>query len=71
MIVKICDEENYFLVVVFRNEITFYLSETINRQSVRIWGLQNPYISTDYVKDNPKVNVFCALSLNKIYWSYV
>lgn len=39
MIVNICDEENYFLVVVFSDEITFYLSETINRQSVRIRGL--------------------------------
>ncbi|PNF22210.1 hypothetical protein B7P43_G04466 [Cryptotermes secundus] len=39
----------------------------LNRHNVRIWGLQNPRVTFEHVRDSPKVNVFCAILLAKVY----
>ncbi|PNF41666.1 hypothetical protein B7P43_G06968 [Cryptotermes secundus] len=39
----------------------------LNRHNVRTWGLQNPCVTLEHVRDSPKVNVFCAISLTKVY----
>ncbi|PNF20691.1 hypothetical protein B7P43_G00324, partial [Cryptotermes secundus] len=53
--------------VIFSDEATFHLSGKINRHNVRIWGLQNPCVTLEHVWDSPKVNVFSAISLTKVY----
>ncbi|KAJ9601415.1 hypothetical protein L9F63_000439 [Diploptera punctata] len=36
---------------------TFYVSISVNRHNVRIWGTQNPHVYREHVQDIPKVNV--------------
>jgi hypothetical protein len=33
----------------------------------RIWGRENPRAFLEHFRDNPKVNVFCALSKETVY----
>ncbi|PNF43976.1 hypothetical protein B7P43_G00908, partial [Cryptotermes secundus] len=53
--------------VIFSDEATFQLSGKVNRHNVRIWGLQNPRVTLKHVRDSLKVDVFCAISLTKVY----
>ena len=39
----------------------------LNRQNVRIWGLQNPHVQIEHSRDSPKVNVSCAISCSSVY----
>jgi len=39
----------------------------VNRHNVRIWGTENPHATMEYVRDSPKVNLFCAVSSCKVY----
>ncbi|GBO14512.1 hypothetical protein AVEN_242563-1 [Araneus ventricosus] len=48
-------------------EATFHLSGKVNRHNVRIWDLANPHTWIQNERDSPKVNVFCAMSVSKIY----
>jgi hypothetical protein len=34
---------------------------------VRIWGSENPHESFEHERDNPKVNIFAAMSLEKLH----
>ena len=43
--------------IVFSDEANFHLSGKVNKQNVRIWGLQNPHAHIEHVRDSPKVNV--------------
>jgi len=72
--VEYCDrmpqnmEDDTFLPrLIFSDEASFCLSGKVNRQNVRIWGLQNSQEALEHERDFPKVNVFCALSLTKVY----
>ena len=56
--------------IVFSDEATFHLSGKVNKQNVRIWGLQNPHAHIEHVRDSPKVNVFCAISRSSVYGPY-
>ena len=51
----------------FSDEATFHLSGKVNRHNVCIWGTENPCIVVQNVLDSPKVNVFCAISNEKVY----
>lgn len=53
--------------LVFSDEATFHLSGKVNRHNVRIWGLQNPHTALQHERDSAKINVFCAISLTKVY----
>ncbi|PNF42433.1 hypothetical protein B7P43_G10117, partial [Cryptotermes secundus] len=39
----------------------------VNTHNYRIWGSENPRVSLEHVRDSPKVNVFCALSKERVY----
>jgi hypothetical protein len=64
---KISIEEDFLSKIVFIDEAMFQFSETVNCHNVQIWGLERPCSVTEPAKDSPKVNVFCALSVNKAY----
>ncbi|PNF28849.1 hypothetical protein B7P43_G04437 [Cryptotermes secundus] len=64
---KNMEDELFLLRVIFSDETTFHLSGKVNRHNVRIWGLQNPHVTLERVRDSPKVNVFCAVSLTEVY----
>jgi hypothetical protein len=59
---------DHFLVEVqFSDEVTFHSSGAVNRCKVRIWGSENPHACVEHQCDSPKVNVFCAVSSQKVY----
>ena len=51
----------------FSDEATFNVSGAVNRRNVRIWGSENPHVHVEHQPDSPKVNVFCAISSQKVY----
>jgi hypothetical protein len=53
--------------LIFNDEATFYTNGKVNRHRFRIWGTQKPQEFIEYERDSPKVNVFCAFSLRKVY----
>ena len=61
------DDENFCSLLIFSDEATFHLNGKVNRHNVRIWGTENPHEIIQYERDSPKVNVFCAVSCNKVY----
>jgi len=61
--------DDYFLEKVqFSDEATFYLSGAVlvYRRNVRIWGSGNPHAYVEHQSDSPEVNVFCAISSQKV-----
>jgi hypothetical protein len=53
--------------VQFSDEATFHVSGAVNRRNARIWGSENPRACVGRQRDCPKVNVFCAISSQKVY----
>jgi hypothetical protein len=39
----------------------------VNCHNCRIWGTENPHVMVEQERDSPKVNVFCAISLQRLY----
>ncbi|CAM1310188.1 Uncharacterised protein g5380 [Pycnogonum litorale] len=58
------DFENRFI---FSDEATFHTNGKVNKQNVRIWGEENPHATIEHQRDSPKVNVFCAISKNRVH----
>jgi hypothetical protein len=52
--------------VVFSDEVTFHLCGKVNRHSCRIRGYENPHSFLKYERDSPKINIWCALSYNRV-----
>ena len=51
----------------FSDEATFHVCGKVSHHNVCIWGTENPHATIEYVRDSPKVNVFCAVSSCKVY----
>jgi hypothetical protein len=65
---KIDGEDPTFLKrVVFSDEAAFHLSGKVNRHNCRIWGVENPHEVREHERASPKVNVWCAISYDRIY----
>jgi len=60
-------EDGFAEKLVFSDEAMFHVCGKVNRHNVRIWGTENPHATNEYVRDSPKVNVFCAVSSCKVY----
>jgi hypothetical protein len=52
---------------IFSEEVTFHINGKVNRHNVRVWGTENPHVTLEHERDSPKVNVFCAISKEKVY----
>lgn len=63
-------DEHFLDNIIFSDESTFHLSGKVNTHNCRIWGSENPHETLQHARDSPKVNVFCALSKNKMYGPY-
>jgi len=46
--------------MVFSDEAAFHVCGKVNRHNVRIWGTENPDATNEYIRDSPKLNVFCT-----------
>ena len=60
-------EDGFAENLVFSDEATFHVCGKVNRHNLRIWGTENLRARIEYVRDSPKVNVFCAVSFCKVY----
>ena len=58
------EEDKFDKKLFFSDEVTFHTSGKVNKQNVRIWGLENPHESLEQVRDSPKVNVFVQFPRN-------
>ena len=64
------EDDEFANRLVFSNGATFHLSERVNRHNIRIWGTENPHMTVQHERDSPKLNVFYAISKNKVYTSF-
>jgi len=60
-------DDHFVEKVQFSDEATFHVSGSVNRRNVRIWGSENPHAYVEHQRVSPKVNVFCAISSQKVY----
>lgn len=61
------EDEEFEKRLVFSDEATFHTSGKVNKHNVRIWGKENPHATVEHMRDSPKLNVFCAISKNRLY----
>ena len=61
------EDESFLSSVIFSDEATFHLSGHVNHHNARIWGTEPPHETLEHIRDSPKVNVFCAVSQDKVY----
>jgi hypothetical protein len=56
------NKEKFF----FSDEATFYLNGLVNKHNVRYWSQDNPHATIETVMKSPKLNVWCAMSENRL-----
>ena len=61
------DDETLLSCLVCSDETTFHLSGKVIRHNVCIWGTHHLHEAVKHQKDFPKMNVFWAVSQDKIY----
>ncbi|CAH2000060.1 unnamed protein product [Acanthoscelides obtectus] len=61
------EDDEFANCLVFSDEATFHLSGRVNSHNIRIWGTENAHMIVQHERDSPKLNVFCAISKNKVY----
>jgi hypothetical protein len=59
-------DDHFLGKVQFSDDATFHVSGTVNGCNVRIWGSENPHTYEGHQREYPKVNVFCAISSQKV-----
>jgi len=64
------EEDGFFERLIFSDECTFHLYGKFNTHNVHIWGTENPKSVVEVARDSPKVNVFCVVSIFKVYSSF-
>ena len=62
-----CEDDDIRNKLVFSDKATFHLIAKINWHNVQIWGMEYPHEIVEQEHDSVKINVFCAISHNKIY----
>ena len=68
---KEAEEENFFQSwCLVTKPVSHQCSGKVNRHNVRIRGLEQPHEIMEHQRDSPKVNVFCAVSIEKVYGPY-
>jgi len=67
MLLQDMEDDTFSRRLIFSDEATFHLSGKGSRHNVGIWGLENPYEIVQHERHSPKINVFSAVSVRKIY----
>jgi len=61
-------EENDFVErLIFCDEAAFRISGKVNVHNVCIWGTEQPHAQIERQRDSPKINVFRAVSHEKVH----
>ncbi|PSN46667.1 hypothetical protein C0J52_06362 [Blattella germanica] len=48
-------------------DATFHINGKVNKQNVRFWGIENPHLNLEVERDYPKLNLFGAVSKQRVY----
>ena len=67
MLLEDMEDDTILLRLIFSDEATFHLSGKVSRHNVHIWGLENPHEIVQHEHHSPKINVFSAVSVRKVY----
>jgi hypothetical protein len=54
----------------FSDETTFYVSGQVHQYNLRIWANERPHDFVEHERDSPKVNVWCALTRDRVIGPY-
>jgi hypothetical protein len=63
-------DERFLDTIIFSDESTFHVSGKVSTHKSRIWSSKNLRVFLEHVRDSPKVNVFCALSKERVYFRF-
>jgi hypothetical protein len=64
---RLCFEPYKMRLLQALTPTTFHISRKVNRHNVRIWQTEQPHTQLEHQCDSPKVNVFCAVSREKVH----
>jgi hypothetical protein len=67
MMSHVAEDETFLTKICFSDEAEFNLSGKIIRHNVCIRESENPHTVFEHLRDSLKINVFCALSCDKMY----
>jgi hypothetical protein len=67
---EIDKDEQFLHRVMFGDEATFHVSGRVHRHNVRIWANERPHDFVEHARDSPKVNVWCALTRDRVIGPY-
>lgn len=56
------EDELFLPHLIFSDEATFHLNGKVKIHNIRIWGLQNPCVTLQHVKDSPNVSILCNIA---------
>jgi hypothetical protein len=60
-------EEDGFVEKLISDEATFHICGKVNRHNDRIWEIEQSHAQIEHRCDSPKVNIFCAVSCDKVH----
>jgi hypothetical protein len=60
-------DDQFLEKVQFSDEVTFHVSGAVSSSQCQNMGSENPHAYVEHQRDSPKVNVFCAISSQKVY----
>lgn len=63
---RLFTDKNFLKKIVFSDEATFHVCGKVNKHNVRIWGTEKPYEVREHIRDSPKLNVWCAISYDRL-----
>jgi hypothetical protein len=63
-------DERFLNSVIFSDESTFHVRGKVSTHKCWVWGTENLRIFLAHVHDSPKVNMFCALSRERVYSAF-
>jgi len=64
------EETDFVERLIFCDEATFHIIGKVNVHNVRIWGTEQPHAQIEHQCDSPKVNIFCAVSREKVHSAF-
>ena len=63
-------DEEFWSSIIYSDECTFHINGIVNRHNSRIWGFENPHAITEFVRNSPKINVWCGIGYGFIIGPY-
>jgi len=64
---KIDSEPNFMHNIMYTDEAIFHINGCIIQCNCQIWGNEKPHITHEFVRDSPKLNIWCELIHNRIF----